>query len=79
MSNTMASPGLSWTAAGGRGRVPYTSKGYMIRAEECVRLANLTQDKMIQRELLSLRQSYLKTAERLVAIEGQPAQVPTRE
>ena len=52
--------------------MPYSSKGYMIRAEECVRLANLTKDNMIQKELLSLRQSYLKIAERLVEIEAQP-------
>ena len=52
--------------------MPYSSKGYATRAEECVRLANLTQDIMIQKELLLLRQSYLKIAERLVEIEVPP-------
>ncbi len=43
----------------------YSSKGYTSRAEECVRLANQTADEMIQRELLTLRQTYLKTAAKL--------------
>jgi hypothetical protein len=38
---------------------------YAKHAEECVRLANLTTDNLIQKELLTLRQSYLQTAERL--------------
>lgn len=43
----------------------YNVEGFKFRADECVRLANLAQDQMIQRELLSLRQVYLKAAERL--------------
>ena len=45
--------------------MPYSAEGYLARAEECVRLANLTRDSMIQRRLLELRQSYLKIAENL--------------
>ena len=52
--------------------MPYTAKGYETRAEECVRLANLSQDLMIQRELLSLRQVYLKAAERLSELSSGP-------
>jgi len=43
----------------------YGATGYQNRAEECVRLANLAEDELIRRELLTLRQSYLQTAERL--------------
>lgn len=43
----------------------YDADSYTARAEECVRLANQTTDEMIQREILLLRQIYLKTAERL--------------
>jgi len=42
--------------------VPYSADGYDVRAKECVRLANLATDEMIQRELLSLRQAYLRMA-----------------
>ena len=45
--------------------MPQSAEGYLARAEECVRLANLTRDSMIQRRLLELRQSYLKIAENL--------------
>lgn len=45
--------------------MPYSVEGYLVRAEECVRLANLTKDDMIQRKLLELRQTYLKIAESL--------------
>lgn len=45
--------------------MPYSSKGYEDRAEECVRLANATTDQMIQLEILRLRQNYLQVAERL--------------
>ncbi|HXH86237.1 MAG TPA: hypothetical protein VNI35_05385 [Nitrospira sp.] len=41
---------------------------YGQRADECVRLANLTMDEDIRRELLTLRQCYLRIAERLVAM-----------
>ena len=43
---------------------------YAARAEECVRLANSTKDEMIQRELLELRQIYLRTKERLVRLQA---------
>lgn len=39
--------------------------GYEARARECVRLANQSQDRMLQAELLRLRQTYLAIAERL--------------
>ena len=42
---------------------------YAQRAEECVRLANSTKDEMIQRELLELRQIYLRTMERLIQLK----------
>ena len=45
--------------------MPYSAEGYLARAEECVRLANLTRDSIIQRRLLELRQSFLKIAENL--------------
>jgi len=43
----------------------YSAKDYSARAEECARLANLTDDELIRRELLQLRQAYLQTSERL--------------
>lgn len=43
----------------------YSSKGYKTRAEECVRLANLTTDKLVQAQLLKLGQTYLQIARRL--------------
>lgn len=49
-------------------KMPQTAKGYSARAEECVRLANLTTDEIIQRRLLELRQQYLATATRLAAL-----------
>jgi hypothetical protein len=45
--------------------VPFSSEGYLARAEECARLANLTTDDLIQKELLLLRQTFLQTAEKL--------------
>lgn len=42
--------------------MPYSADGYDARAKECVRLANQAADEMIQRELLSLRQTYLRMA-----------------
>jgi hypothetical protein len=56
------------------GPVPYSPNGYQSRAEECVRLANLTRDEMLSAELLKLRQSYLHIAERL----GQTASTSER-
>ena len=45
--------------------MPYSANAYLVRAEECVRLANIATDELIRRELLILRQSYLQTADRL--------------
>lgn len=50
--------------------MPYTARSYLERAEECVRLANMAKDDMVQAALLKLRQSYLQTADRLTKIEG---------
>ena len=49
--------------------VAYGPEDFTARAEECVRLANMTKDAMIQRELLELRQIYLQTAVRLTRQE----------
>ncbi|HUO90573.1 MAG TPA: hypothetical protein VMU08_15460 [Rhizomicrobium sp.] len=43
----------------------YDANGYEQRASECAKLANATQDVLIQRELLKLRQTYLHIAQRL--------------
>jgi hypothetical protein len=56
----------------------YNVEGFRFRAEECVRLANLSKDQMIQRELLSLRQVYLKAADRLSEFSSPPGQGQTR-
>jgi hypothetical protein len=45
--------------------MPHSATAYAKRAEECVRLANLTADEFLQAELLRLRQSYLRIAEKL--------------
>lgn len=45
----------------------YSTSGYKERAVECARLASLTDDEMLRAELLKLRQTYLKIAERLAA------------
>lgn len=45
--------------------MPYTALGYAGRAAECARLAALTADEMLQQELLRLRQTYLRLAEKL--------------
>lgn len=45
--------------------MPYTASGYAGRAAECARLAALTADEMLQQELLRLRQTYLRLAEKL--------------
>lgn len=42
--------------------MPYSALGYATRAAECVRLANLTADQVLQAELLKLRQAYLNMA-----------------
>lgn len=41
-------------------------------AEECARLANLSKDDVIRSELLKLRQSFLRSAERLRALRAPP-------
>ena len=43
----------------------YSIDGYDSRAMECARLANQTPYEVIQRELLNLRQTCLKVAQRL--------------
>jgi hypothetical protein len=43
----------------------YSEHGYRFRAEECVRLANATEDEMLRGAILGLRQQYLKIAKRL--------------
>jgi hypothetical protein len=43
----------------------YSARGYEERAEECVRLANMTADPLVQAELLKLRQTFLQIAARL--------------
>jgi hypothetical protein len=48
----------------------YSDKAYERRAEECVRLANQTQDQLIQAELLKLRQTYLQIALRLRSLSN---------
>jgi len=45
--------------------MPYSVLGYKERADQCVKLANLAEDELVRRELLNLRQTYLKIAERL--------------
>ncbi|HEX3485971.1 MAG TPA: hypothetical protein VHT51_12980 [Micropepsaceae bacterium] len=47
----------------------FTVAGYEKRAEECVRLANLTEDGILRAEILQLRQSYLASARRQKEIE----------
>ncbi len=49
----------------------YEAKDYERRAEECVRLASITTDSLIERELLNLRQTYLQIAARLAGL-GEP-------
>jgi hypothetical protein len=46
--------------------MPYSVLGCQERAKECVRLANLAVDQLVRMELLNLRQTYLKIAERLL-------------
>lgn len=43
----------------------YGPAGYEARAQECARLANQAMDRMVQMELLRLRQTYLAIADRL--------------
>lgn len=43
----------------------YTSDDYKRRAEDCVRLANATDDPVLRSDILRLRQRYLHTAHSL--------------
>ncbi len=45
--------------------MPYSAMSYARRAAECARVANLTTDAMVQQELLRVRQTYLRIAEKL--------------
>ena len=45
--------------------MPFSVRGYEERANECAKLANLALDQLVRMELLNLRQTYLKIAERL--------------
>ena len=45
--------------------MPFTVQGYEERANECANLAKLAVDQLVRMELLNLRQTYLKIAERL--------------
>jgi hypothetical protein len=65
--------------------MPYSVQGYKERADQCVKLANLADDELVRRELLNLRQTYLKIADRLkrqgfesAADQGNSA-IPTHE
>ena len=49
--------------------MPTGSRGYDMRAEECIRLASVTEDNILRRELLTLRQTYLRIASRLMVVE----------
>ena len=51
--------------------MPYSINGYETRAQECVRLATLTNDENLKGELLKLRQTYLKVAQRLRELGGE--------
>src|SRR5215467_14505543 len=48
-----------------RKRMPHSVNGYERAAEQCVRLANLTEDAALKRGLLQLRHICLETARRL--------------
>lgn len=52
----------------------FTAAACEQRAEECVRLANLTADEIVRAEILTLRQAHLAKARRIVELEqGNPA------
>lgn len=50
----------------------YSVEGYVRRAEECVRLANATDDQMLRGAILRLRQDYLSVAGRLATQDERP-------
>lgn len=56
--------------------MPYGPAGYEARARECVRLANQAADRMVQMELLRLRQTYLAIADRLLRQSGDQTAGP---
>lgn len=45
--------------------MPYSIEEFKARAQECVRLANLTDDELMRIELLKLRKAYVEIARRL--------------
>ena len=51
--------------------MPDAIQGYEARADEAARLANLTEDEILRAQLLTLRQQYLATAERLRALDKE--------
>lgn len=55
--------------------MPFSVRGYLARAEECVRLANLTKDEMLRLAILRQRQSYLAYAAQLKSLDksGDPS------
>jgi hypothetical protein len=57
----------------------YSIKGYEMRAQECVTLANQTTDQLVQMELLKLRQTYLTIAERLRGYDISPGSQTTSQ
>jgi hypothetical protein len=52
-----------------------TAEKYAARAEECIRLASMARDEMVQRRLLDLRQEYLAIARSLT--KDHPAETAT--
>jgi hypothetical protein len=47
----------------------FTAAACEQRAEECVRLANLAADEIVRAEILTLRQTHLAKARRLMELE----------
>ena len=54
----------------------YSQQGYAARAEECVRLANMSKDQLVQADLLKLRQTYLQIARRLGELDDLAGKGP---
>jgi hypothetical protein len=53
--------------------MPFSAEGYQARADECVRLASDTADRLVRSELLNLAQLYARLAQ---AMQG-PVQAET--
>ena len=47
----------------------YRSEDYRKRAKKCLELADRAKDELIERELLSLKRTYIAVAERLMKLE----------